>query len=136
LALSGPNHLTDVGAYTLSGSSYGTFDQGGNAWELNEALIGSLRGSRAGSWGDLSDYLRSATRATIDPTSQQDGVGLRIATIPEPSTLVLAVCGGLALLCWRFAKSRRTDSFSEVTPSNSWFQWRCVHDFCWTMSSS
>jgi formylglycine-generating enzyme required for sulfatase activity len=30
----------DVGAYALSDSPYGTFDQGGNAWEWNEERPG------------------------------------------------------------------------------------------------
>jgi sulfatase modifying factor 1 len=34
---SSQNYLTDVGAYSSSPSYYGTFDQGGNAFEWNEA---------------------------------------------------------------------------------------------------
>ena len=41
--------LTDVGAYALSDSPYGTYDQGGNVWEWNEQIVsGSARGSGAG----------------------------------------------------------------------------------------
>ena len=40
--------LTDVGAYTGSPSAYGTFDQGGNAWEWTEAISGTRRGFRGG----------------------------------------------------------------------------------------
>src|SRR5262249_12099633 len=43
------NYLTDVGAYTLSGSFYGTYDQGGNVIEWNEAIFGGpFRGLRGG----------------------------------------------------------------------------------------
>ena len=39
------DYLTDVGAYTLSSSPYGTFDQGGNVWEWNESVhVGTHRG--------------------------------------------------------------------------------------------
>ena len=38
------NYLTVVGSYPDSASFYGTFDQGGNAWEWNDAVIsGSVR---------------------------------------------------------------------------------------------
>jgi formylglycine-generating enzyme required for sulfatase activity len=41
--------LTNVGAYTLSDSPYGTYDQGGNVWEWNEQNVsGSYRGFRGG----------------------------------------------------------------------------------------
>ena len=49
--------LTPVGSYTGSASPYGTFDQGGNVWEWNEAIIERLafRGIRGGSFDDPLD---------------------------------------------------------------------------------
>jgi hypothetical protein len=41
---SSQNYLTDGGAFSNSGSAYGTFDQAGNVWEWNDAVIGSSRG--------------------------------------------------------------------------------------------
>ena len=44
-------HTTAVGTYSGDASSYGTFDQGGNAWEWNDlnGLSGSSRGLRGSS---------------------------------------------------------------------------------------
>ncbi|MHC4697005.1 MAG: formylglycine-generating enzyme family protein [Planctomycetota bacterium] len=84
------HHLTDVGAYTSSVSPYGTFDQTGNVWEWNEALIGATRGLRGGSWmwgaGDLPAYFRYSTT----PTVECDCIGFRLATALE-SNLVPTV---------------------------------------------
>ncbi len=97
------NYTTDAGAYTLSVSPYGTYDQGGNVWEWNEALIsGSFRGSRGGSFADLSVGLQSSTRYFIDPSIKYGIFGFRVATVPEPSTAVLAIVG--CALMWVLRK--------------------------------
>ena len=83
---------TDAGAYSLSESPYGTFDQGGNVWEWNEALITSFRSWRGGGWGNrLAEGLAASVRIRSDPTNENGGVGFRVATlaIPEPTSLLL-----------------------------------------------
>ena len=48
------NYLTDVGAFTGSGSFYGTFDQSGNLYQWNDldGASGSTRGYRGGRYGN------------------------------------------------------------------------------------
>jgi sulfatase modifying factor 1 len=90
--------LTPVGAYTLADSYYGTFDQGGNAWEWNDAVISSSRGLRgSGCYSDV-DYLQSSTQFSYEPENEHVSFGFRIATVPEPTVSVsLMLAGGLLL---------------------------------------
>jgi formylglycine-generating enzyme required for sulfatase activity len=91
-------NLTTVG--TNGGpSAYGTFDQGGNAWEWTSTLSGSnpvIRGG-ATSWGNANN----ASRFTGRPSSELgENQSFRLVTaVPEPSTTVLAAAG-LALGGW------------------------------------
>ena len=101
--------LTDVGAYTSSDSPYGTFDQAGNLWEWNEALVfGLFRGLRGGSFsGFLSNALLASTRNINNPPDEIADVGFRVATVPEPSSIILAAFGFAALLAFGRRRSRR-----------------------------
>jgi formylglycine-generating enzyme required for sulfatase activity len=101
---SSQNYLTDVGAYTSSPSFYGTFDQGGNVWEYNEALInGSKRGGRGISWTNVQiDMLASFRGIGFDPTIESGVAGFRVASnVPEPSTGVLGIIACGLMWCWR-----------------------------------
>ncbi len=81
--------MTDVGAYAMSESPYGTFDQGGNVREWNESLVGSaLRGIRGGSWSTGAIHLAASTRFNFSPVLEFFDIGFRVATaILEPTTL-------------------------------------------------
>jgi formylglycine-generating enzyme required for sulfatase activity len=92
--LSGQNYLTDGGAFSGSGSAYGTFDQGGNVWEWNDAEIGSSRGIRGSSWFFDDGVLQSSDRDGTDPSVEGNVVGFRVASVPEPSTAMLVLLGG------------------------------------------
>ena len=91
---------TNVGSYSGDPSSYGTFDQGGNVYEWNDAVIsGSYRGLRGGSWSDAGSYLRSSGRGNGSPSSEYGLVGFRVASVPEPTSVVLAmVASGMLLV--------------------------------------
>jgi hypothetical protein len=95
---SGINYLTDVGAYSSSPSYYGTFDQGGNVWEWDEAKINGSRGWRGGAWQDTLNYLQASTRFNIGtPMTEADYLGFRVASsVPEPSIAVLLSVGSVA----------------------------------------
>jgi formylglycine-generating enzyme required for sulfatase activity len=94
--------LTDVGAYALSGSPYGTLDQGGNVGEWNEGLfMADLRGFRGGEWDEESGGLKAMNFGFDNPAFGLNGVGFRVATIPEPSTAALAVIACGMMLRWR-----------------------------------
>jgi formylglycine-generating enzyme required for sulfatase activity len=113
------NYLTDIGAYTLSTSPYGAFDQGGNVWEWNEALIrSSFRGRRGGSWLDTPVVLPASWRSAGDPAFASVYIGFRVASIaiPEPSTLLLLGFGSLAVL-WqrRCPRSRLAQQSAETS---------------------
>lgn len=98
------NYLTDVGAYGTQ-SFYGINDMNGNVYEWNDAVISANRGLRGGSWVRENSYLLSSNRGDGNPTSDSVHIGFRLAGIPEPSSLVLVVLGGAALLARRARKS-------------------------------
>ena len=75
------NYLTDGGSYEGSAGPYGTFDQGGNVWEWNDAVISdSFRGLRGGSWSDIENSLRSSTRSDTNPDDEFILIGFRVAS--------------------------------------------------------
>ncbi len=102
-----PYYTTEVGDFENSASPYGTFDQGGNLWEWNEADIfsdGSSRGLRGGNWFYYSDALHASGRDFGTPTVGSDITGFRVASvapIPEPSTIILLLTAAVGFLLYR-----------------------------------
>ena len=93
-----------VGSYTGSASPYGTFDQGGNVFEWNEATSsGSDRGLRGGHSDGVVGHLASSNRYFGTATNEVYTIGFRVASIPEPTTALLVMTGLLAL---KFQRSR------------------------------
>ena len=94
--------VTDVGAYSGATSYYGTFDQGGNVWEWNDAIVStSTRGLCGGSFDNIDNDLESSNRNSSNPSSELFGsVGFRVSSllpIPEPSAYA-AILGCLGLM--------------------------------------
>ena len=82
------HYTTEVGAYDAkpSDSAYGTFDQGGNLWELNEAAIRGGRGARGG-WANVCSCAAVLMNASIRgytmlSTDEYIYLGFRVAEIP------------------------------------------------------
>jgi len=77
-------YTTECGAYTAkpSDSPYGTFDQGGNLSEWNEAIDqGAYRVLRGGAYGSDDHHLRSQHRWAFHPAFGGAGIGFRIVEV-------------------------------------------------------
>lgn len=98
-SIGSPYYRTEVGEFENSYSPYGTFDQGGNVWEWNEALItgGPVRGLRGGSFYQGIELLAS-DRTFSDPSIEYSDVGFRLSAVPEPATVAMLVLAGAELL--------------------------------------
>ena len=98
-----PYWRSNVGYLSLSAGPYGTFDQGGNVAEWNEAVIsGSYytgRGIRGGSFDWPRDEMYASSRYRYGPpTVEDENVGFRVARVPEPGTIALLTLWGLVML--------------------------------------
>jgi formylglycine-generating enzyme required for sulfatase activity len=108
------NYLTNVGAFSGSGSYYGTFDQSGNVYQWNDldglASSGSYRGLRGGSWDDADPFdLSSSGGDSNNPSDDDSLIGFRLASpvvVPEPSTWVMGLAG-IAWGGWQMYRRRR-----------------------------
>ncbi len=106
--LDSPYYRTEVGEFELSDSPYGTFDQGGNVWEWAETVIdGSYRDLRGGYYHiGGSNQLHAYYLAIGDPAKDSFSLGFRVASVPEPGSITLLVCGAVALLACAWRKRR------------------------------
>ncbi|MAT69503.1 MAG: hypothetical protein CMJ58_08250 [Planctomycetaceae bacterium] len=100
----GPADITLAGGL----SPYGTVGQGGNVYEweeterdlLNDSSL-SARGFRGGAWNLNSDFLLWSGRFDVAPRNGFFNIGFRVASIPEPSTVLLGALATGGLLVWR-----------------------------------
>jgi len=98
-------YTTIAGEFQNSDSPYGTFDQGGNVWEWNEAIVYqdanyAFRGQRGGSYYYHDSKLQSSYRCYYYdygyPYDESFYFGFRVSqVVPEPSSII-ALAGGLA----------------------------------------
>ncbi len=86
-----PYYRTERGAHENSASPYGTFDQGANVWEWNEAIMvdtngNPIRGQRGGSFYQLVSDLTASFRGdhpNLDPAYALPHCGFRLATFTD-----------------------------------------------------
>jgi Sulfatase-modifying factor enzyme 1/PEP-CTERM motif len=99
-----PNDITDVGVL----SPYGTAGQGGNVEEWDESAYdlvnnstSEARGVRGGFWLSFSGDLQASFRHSDFPTYEVFHIGFRVASVPEPSTVLLLCLGALGVAALR-----------------------------------
>jgi len=100
-----PYWRTEVGEFENSYSPYGTFDQGGNVCEWNEAILngGPSRGLRGGSFTSYDDSLRASGRYGygLHPSHEFGDTGFRVVEVPEPCSALVLTIGGLSVVARR-----------------------------------
>jgi formylglycine-generating enzyme required for sulfatase activity len=91
-----PYWRTEVGAHENSESFYGTFDQAGNIAEWTEAKGGTtFRWLLGGSY--LDTLIHAGDAGGDSPVRESEFTGIRVAEIPEPTSLLILVLGGLLI---------------------------------------
>ena len=95
---------TNVGAYSLDPSPYGTFDQGGNVYEVMTPTddIDTTAVLRGGAYLNSQSRLSSTFSVSgVSTSSETISSGFRVSVVPEPSSALLAMLGGSFLLLRR-----------------------------------
>jgi len=120
--------LTDVGAYSLSDSPSGTFDQGGNLYEWHEQIkLGSYRGFRGGAWGYSAGSLAAGVSHYNSPTYVNFTIGFRVASIPEQCEVDLGQCGSDLFTC----EAAKSEGIADLIVVNAaWGQTGTLLDHC------
>jgi formylglycine-generating enzyme len=99
MPIGSPYWRAEVGEF-ISQSYYGTYDQSGNVAEwTEEVMVGRV--IRGGSFVSGAYAIASSERDRWAGWYEDGFTGFRIALVPEPSTMAVFLCGGLALLVRR-----------------------------------
>lgn len=111
--------LTDGGAYALSVSPNGTFDQGGNALEWTESIPSFNTSNRFnyGGWFGLGAVtFEAGSRGDAPPAAENFAQGFRVAKVPEPGATMQAL---VALAVLAFVARRRAATLPPVRRSQT-----------------
>jgi sulfatase modifying factor 1 len=98
-------NVTTVGS-AAAGNYFGTADQAGNVREWNDAVIGSSRRQRGGSWIFDSSILAASFRNEDAPINESIDVGFRVASVPVPEPS--AFLASMLLVSAFLTRRRRT----------------------------
>jgi len=89
-------------------SPYGTQGQDGNVYQWMETDYSDPtnssdgnRGVRGGYWANTASTLRSSYRLYYTPTTSANAIGFRVASVPEPSSMILMIGPSLMFLARR-----------------------------------
>ena len=96
-----PYYRTIVGEHENSASPYGTFDQGGNVFEYTEAHDSYSYCLQGGAYSVDEPYLHAGYLSPIIVLEDEFSTsGFRMASVPEPGSITLLLCG-LVSLIWK-----------------------------------
>ena len=101
-------NVTTVGTNGGAGA-YGSFDMGGNVWEINDldGTTSSYRGARGNSYA--YSPVSAFDRSFVPSDYEGDGGGFRLASsvaVPEPSTCA-SLAAGFVFGCWQMFRRRK-----------------------------
>lgn len=103
----GPADITNAGGL----SPYGTMAQDGNVfeWAESDAIspngpVGDSRVYRGGYWSSIATHLLSTAQFSQVATGSENVRGFRVATVPEPSAVMLLALASLGALCRRISR--------------------------------
>jgi sulfatase modifying factor 1 len=95
--------LTDVGAYSGTVSPFGAYGMGGNVIQWTDAQSQQWAYSFGSAFYSPADYMVGASASAWGPPvpTNQQGIGFRLARVPEPSGFVLTVLALVAFIAVR-----------------------------------
>ncbi len=103
-------NVTTVGsAGAGSASHYGTFDQGGNVWEWNDAIVSAgNRRMRGSSFKDTGFVMQASVPNSNGTFNESNAVGFRVSSLaPIPESSAYAAILGCLGLAFAVARRRR-----------------------------